>query len=369
MLEPYEGKLSRTVLRGEGDSNTTDLPDQLIENKQRFISQIMTSKTPVREAEDVDEVTLSYSEVKALATGNPLVKEKMEIENDIEKIKIAKANYLAAHTRLEHKIREYYPQRIQELTGLIKNVTHDQETVQERDMPFEIELNGKRYIDPQEAGKIIAASVSEFLPLNGQYRGMKFQKMTHENYQHPVLMFYDQLKYIIETSLLGSVNLTRLQNLPNIIHERLTLYKEQLEMEKSAFESAKIEIEKPFMLEEELHHKSCRLKELELLLSVEKDKFEEIKIEQACRMNYIVDAKPEKSSKDVEDIFVLWAKEKVSSNEVKWKAEYDMEIGRKLIKKGFDKNDVLRTIIKLSPSVAGKEEIERGLTQAAAASR
>ena len=76
MLEPYEGKLSRTVLRGEGGSNTADLPDQLIENKQKFIGQIMTSKSPVRSCEDIDDAALTYAEVKALATGNPYIKEK-----------------------------------------------------------------------------------------------------------------------------------------------------------------------------------------------------------------------------------------------------------------------------------------------------
>ena len=80
MLEPCEGKLSCTVLRGEGGSNTADLPDQLIENKQKFIGQIMTSKSPVRSCEDVDEAALTYAEVKALATGNPYIKEKMELD-------------------------------------------------------------------------------------------------------------------------------------------------------------------------------------------------------------------------------------------------------------------------------------------------
>ena len=81
MLEPYEGKPSRTVLRGEGGSNTPDLPDQLIENKQRFISQIMSSKIPTREAEDCDEVVLSAAEIKALAAGDPMIKEKMDVDN------------------------------------------------------------------------------------------------------------------------------------------------------------------------------------------------------------------------------------------------------------------------------------------------
>ena len=89
-----EGKLSRTVLRGESGSNTADLLDQLIENKQKFISQIMTSKAPVRSCEDVDEAALSYAEVKALATGNPAVKEKMALDVDVAKLKLLKANHM-----------------------------------------------------------------------------------------------------------------------------------------------------------------------------------------------------------------------------------------------------------------------------------
>ena len=94
MLEPCEGKLSRTVLRGESGSNTADLLDQLIENKQKFISQIMTSKAPVRSCEDVDEAALSYAEVTALATGNPAVKEKMALDVDVAKLKLLKANHM-----------------------------------------------------------------------------------------------------------------------------------------------------------------------------------------------------------------------------------------------------------------------------------
>ena len=87
MLEPYEGKLSRTVLRGgEGGSNTADLPGQLIENKQKFIGQIMTSKSPVRSCEDIDEAALTYAEVKALATGNPYIKEKMDLDIQVSKL-------------------------------------------------------------------------------------------------------------------------------------------------------------------------------------------------------------------------------------------------------------------------------------------
>ena len=104
MLEPCEGKLSCTVLRGEGGSNTADLPDQLVEGKQKFISQIMTSKSPVRSAEDVDEVALSFAEVKMLATGDEHFKEKMDLDMQVAKLKVLKQSYLSEHYDLEDRI-------------------------------------------------------------------------------------------------------------------------------------------------------------------------------------------------------------------------------------------------------------------------
>ena len=99
MLEPCEGKLSRTVLRGESGSNTADLLDQILENKQKFISQIMTSKSPVRACEDVDDTALSYAEIKALATGNEYIKEKMDLDVQVSKLKLLKANHTSQKLR------------------------------------------------------------------------------------------------------------------------------------------------------------------------------------------------------------------------------------------------------------------------------
>lgn len=112
MLEPCEGKLSCTVLRGESGSNTADLLDVLIENKQKFIGQIMTSKSPVRSCEDVDETALTYAEVKVLATGNPCIKEKMDLDIQMSKLKLMKANHTSQKYRLEDNIAEHYPQQI-----------------------------------------------------------------------------------------------------------------------------------------------------------------------------------------------------------------------------------------------------------------
>ena len=129
MLEPYEGKLSSTVLRGEGRSNAPDLPDQIIENKQRFISQIMTSKTLVRSAEDIDEATLSYAEIKAIATGNPLIKEKMDIDVKLERLKMAKSEFLRSHEQLEAKVNVRYPKQIKEAECTLANIQRDIETL------------------------------------------------------------------------------------------------------------------------------------------------------------------------------------------------------------------------------------------------
>ena len=113
MLEPYEGKLSRTVLRGEGGSNTADLPDQILENKQKFISQIMTSKSPVRACEDVDDTALSYAEIKALATGNPYIKEKMDLDIQVSKLKLLRQTIPARNINWKQILQKIIQCRLQ----------------------------------------------------------------------------------------------------------------------------------------------------------------------------------------------------------------------------------------------------------------
>ena len=125
MLEPCEGKLSCTVLRGENGSNTADLLDQLIENKQKFIGQIMTSKSPVRSCEDVDEAALTYAEVKALATGNPYIKEKMDLDIQVSKLKLMKGNHTSQKYRLEDDILKRYPQQVATLKERISGMEAD----------------------------------------------------------------------------------------------------------------------------------------------------------------------------------------------------------------------------------------------------
>ena len=161
MLEPCEGKLSCTVLRGESGSNTADLLDQLIENKQKFISQIMTSKAPVRSCEDVDEAALSYAEVKALATGNPAVKEKMALDVDVAKLKLLKANHMNNQYRLEDDIARNFPQQIAKLTETIDSYKADIAHYQEHKITdpeqFSMEISGKVFTEKKEAGAALLA--------------------------------------------------------------------------------------------------------------------------------------------------------------------------------------------------------------------
>ena len=134
MLEPCEGKLSRTVLRGESGSNTADLLDQILENKQKFISQIMTSKSPVRACEDVDDTALSYAEIKALATGNPYIKEKMDLDVQVSKLKLLKANHTSQIYRLESDIAKNFPVQISALKERIAGMQIDSQVVKSVDL-------------------------------------------------------------------------------------------------------------------------------------------------------------------------------------------------------------------------------------------
>ena len=169
-------KICRYVTEGTFDAYLW----QILENKQRFISQIMTSKTPVRTAEDVDEATLSYAEIKAIATGNPLIKEKMDIDIQLEKLKMAKSEYLANQHRLEHLISNVHPEKISRYKDTLRRMQEDLTRTNEHtrrvdgEEAFSIVLNGKRYTDRKEAGEALLETVEEKKTntLKGEYRGM-----------------------------------------------------------------------------------------------------------------------------------------------------------------------------------------------------
>ena len=179
MLEPCEGKLSRTVLRGESGSNTADLLDQLVENKQKFIAQIMISKASVRVADDVDETALSYSEIKALATGNPLIIEKCNLDMEVGKLNMLKASYLSQKYALEDMVLKKYPEAITRLTERIAGYEEDAQLAAAHPKPQEgfagITILEQPYAEKEAAGKAILDACTKVTGPDavflGQYRG------------------------------------------------------------------------------------------------------------------------------------------------------------------------------------------------------
>lgn len=254
---------------------------QLVENKQRFISQIMTSKTPVRFAEDIDETALSYAEIKALAAGNPDIIEKTELDTQVAKLKLLKQNYLSEKYELEDKVIKYYPNEIKRLENRIEDMKEDIEVFNNNNTPdnsFEkMNIKGTIFTERKEAGeKIIeiCKSMTNPEPLEiGDYKGFKiilsFDTMDRKFYAS----MKNNLSYKTELGSDPSGNITRIDNVLNGIETRLSSIENNLEDTKKNYESAKKEIEKPFPQEEELKTKSKRLDELNIKLNLNnKDK-------------------------------------------------------------------------------------------------
>ena len=254
---------------------------QLVENKQRFISQIMTSKTPVRFAEDIDETALSYAEIKALAAGNPDIIEKTELDTQVAKLKLLKQNYLSEKYALEDKVIKYYPNEIKRLENRIEDMKEDIEIFNNNNTPDnsfdKMNIKGTDFTERKEAGeKIIeiCKSMTNPEPLEiGEYKGFKiilsFDTMDRKFYAS----MKNNLSYKTELGSDPSGNITRIDNVLNGIETRLSSIENNLEDTKKNYESAKKEIEKPFPQEEELKTKSKRLDELNIKLNLNnKDK-------------------------------------------------------------------------------------------------
>lgn len=267
---------------------------QLVEGKQKFASQIMTSKSPVRSAEDIDETALSYAEIKMLATGNPYIKEKMDLDIQVQKLKLLKSNFLSEKYALEDKVIKYYPQRITALENRIEGLKQDVETAKQHPKPTDdrfvgMEVNGVFYSEKAEAGKAIIEackkmSSPEPIPL-GKYRGFDTE------------LLFNSTERTYEVKLKGATsrnitlgddaygNITRLDNGIEKFAESLTFAENELENTHNQFVIAKKEVQKPFAQEEDLKAKLSRLDELNILLNMDKTE------------NEIVGGEPDESEK------------------------------------------------------------------------
>ena len=252
---------------------------QLVESKQKFIGQIMTSKSPVRSAEDVDEAALSYAEIKALATGNPHIKEKMDLDIEVSRLKLLKASHLSQKYALEDQIIKEFPQKInsykQRIAGLETDIAFLPTQTHPNDEGFSpMQINGVTYTDKKEAGtKILEACKAMTNPepvMLGFYRGFSMDLSFDTFAREYRITLRNALSYIV---LLGSDiygNIQRLDNLFDSLLDKLTAAKEQLDNTYVQLDNAKTEVEKPFPKEEDLKAKTARLDELNILLNMDK---------------------------------------------------------------------------------------------------
>ena len=252
---------------------------QLVEGKQKFASQIMTSKSPVRSAEDIDETALSYAEIKMLATGNPYIKEKMDLDIQVQKLKMLKSNFLSEKYGLEDKVIKFYPQQIAYLKSRVEGLTKDVETAKSHPKPIDEQplgmmVSGVSYSEKAEAGQAIinackSMNSPDAIPL-GEYRGFQMELYFDTVQRNYVVKLKGETSRDVPLGDDSHGNIVRIDNGIERFEEALADTKNSLENTEKQFETAKQEIEKPFAKEEELRAKTARLDELNILLNMDK---------------------------------------------------------------------------------------------------
>ena len=252
---------------------------QLVEGKQKFASQIMTSKSPVRSAEDIDETALSYAEIKMLATGNPYIKEKMDLDIQVQKLKMLKSNFLSEKYGLEDKVIKFYPQQIAYLKSRVEGLTKDVEIAKLHPKPIDEQplgmmVSGVSYSEKVEAGQAIinackSMNSPDAIPL-GEYRGFQMELYFDTVQRNYVVKLKGETSRDVPLGDDSHGNIVRIDNGIERFEEALADTKNSLENTEKQFETAKQEIEKPFAKEEELRAKTARLDELNILLNMDK---------------------------------------------------------------------------------------------------
>ena len=267
---------------------------QLVESKQKFISQIMTSKSPVRSAEDVDEQALSYAEIKALASGNPMIKEKMDLDIEVSKLKLLKSNHLSQRYALEDSISKTFPREIAETQARLTGYGADIATVKEQTHPnadgfAPMTLAGVIYAEKKEAGAGLLALCQNMLSPEatqvGSYRGLTLELSFDSFAQEYKLAMIGQLRHVVTlgTDVFG--NIQRMDNALDTLPVKEQVCRERLSDLEAQLETARVEVQKPFPREEELKAKTARLEELNALLNLDK------------REPEVVDAEPDENQR------------------------------------------------------------------------
>lgn len=247
---------------------------QLVENKQKFIGQIMTSKSPVRSAEDIDEASLSYAEIKALASGNPKVKEKMELDTKVSKLKLAKANYLSQKYDLEDRIIKYYPQKIKAIKTRIEGLENDIKDLKSQKEFQQIKIKDMLIVDKKQAGNAILLACKGYDGQDkkyiGEYRGFDLYIQFNSLSQYYIMSLKKELYYPVELGNDVYGNLTRIDNAIENIPKSLKVEKELFQNTLQQLHNAELEVEKPFEKEDELNNALKKLSKINKELDLDK---------------------------------------------------------------------------------------------------
>ena len=294
MLEPYEGKLSRTVLRGEGGSNTADLPDSIIENKQKFISQVMTGGDVARTCADVDETVMNYAEMKAVASGNPLIKEKMQVDADVSRLQLLKRSFNSKKYTLERDLQKVLPEKRNNIKNIIDKLEQDIIIRNQSDLyanknmenpkiednsetfPFSMNFNGTEITERRKAGEMIQNMFNtitintprvDFATYAGFTVGVKKTKTFFDSNIIYNVILTRNLEYTIDAIRDNDIgNITRIQNAVKKLDTKLIEYKNKLNEIEASIISTKNEYEKKFVKEDELKSLLARQAELNCML-------------------------------------------------------------------------------------------------------
>ena len=250
---------------------------QTVENKQKFISQIMTSKSPVRSCEDVDATALSFAEIKALCAGDPRIKERMDLDIEVSKLKIMKADHNSKQFRLEDSLLKYFPEKIEEHKGFVRGLEADMQTLAAHPLPAEgfvgMEIRGDRLTDKENAGAALLDTCKEVKgkdPVQiGSYRGFTMSVAFDSMWKTYTLTLKGRMTHRVELGSDARGNLVRIENALDKMPERLRSVQEQLENLYNQQAAAKTEVGKPFPQEQELAAKTARLIELDMELNLD----------------------------------------------------------------------------------------------------
>jgi hypothetical protein len=250
---------------------------QTVENKQKFIAQIMTSKSPVRSCDDVDETALSFAEIKALCAGDPRIKERMDLEVEVSRLRIMKADHQSKQFKTEDMLLKFYPEKITQSKGFIQGLEADMKTLAAHPLPAEgfigMEIRGDFLTDKENAGAALIDACKEISTAEtfqiGKYRGFDMSVHYDTWEQKYILTLKGQMTHRVELGADPRGNLTRIENVLSKMPDRLKTVQAQLENYIQQQAEAQNEVGKPFEFEEEFAAKSARLVELDLQLNLD----------------------------------------------------------------------------------------------------